>query len=174
MRSPSGVGRTRLTVAARRSDRSLMRAPVLLEVADQRRAEVAPRLLAGVDAHVLPEDLERLLPDPQRAPVGDARHRARGRERARARLDRGVHLARLDDLVRQLLGGELAPREDRLARAPVADEARQPQVRGAGDDALVARRERAAAAALADDVVGAQQELAAATDRVRLGGCDQE
>ena len=68
-----------------------MGAPVLLEVADQRGAEVADRLLAAVDRHVLAEDVERLLADPQRAPVGDAADRAgagRGRARACARSPR--------------------------------------------------------------------------------------
>ncbi len=66
------------------------------------------------------------------------------------------------------------PGEDRLARAAVADEAREPQVRGAGDDALVARREREPGAALAQDVVHAQQQLAAAADRERLGRGDPQ
>ena len=65
-------------------------------------------------------------------------------------------------------GCELAVGEDRLARAAIADEARQPQVRGAGDDPLVAGGQRAAAALLGEDVVDAQQQLAAAADRERL------
>src|SRR3954452_24059509 len=44
--------------------------PVLLEVADQRRAEVAERLLARVGGHVGAEEVQRLLARSQRAPVG--------------------------------------------------------------------------------------------------------
>ena len=40
-----------------------MRAPVLLQVADQRRREAAPGLLARVDRHVLAEPVARLLGD---------------------------------------------------------------------------------------------------------------
>src|SRR5438046_393044 len=104
MRSPSGVRRTRSTVARSWSVAALMGAPVLLEVADQRRAEVARRLLARVDRHVLAEDVERLLADPQRATVGDAGDRAGGGELGRAVRDRVVHLPRFDDLIRELLG----------------------------------------------------------------------
>src|SRR4051812_11422314 len=59
-----------------RSIAALVGTPVLLEVVDQGGAEVAECLLAGVDGHVLAERLERLLADPQRAPVGHAAHRA--------------------------------------------------------------------------------------------------
>ena len=124
-----------------RSIAALMGAPVLLEVADQRRAEVADRLLAAVRRHVLAEDVERLLADPQRAPVGDAADRARrwrGRAARRsiaASISPGATISSASSS-----GCELAAGEDRLARAAVADEARQAQVRGAGDDPLVARR----------------------------------
>ena len=84
-----------------------------------------------------------------------------GEQVGRAALERLVHLARRHDLVGQLLGRELGAGQDRLARAAVADEARQPQVRGARDDPLVARRQRAAAALLGHDVVDGQQQLAA-------------
>ena len=80
----------------------------------------------------------------------------------------GVHLARRDDVVGQLLGRELAVGEDRLARAAVPDEAREPQVRGAGDDPLVAGGERAAAALSARMWSTVEQQLAAAADRERL------
>src|SRR4051812_6670323 len=65
MRAPSGVRRTRSIVAARRSDASLVGTPVLLQVADQRGAEVTEGLLARVDAHVFAEDVERFLADSQ-------------------------------------------------------------------------------------------------------------
>src|SRR4051794_38329989 len=126
MRAPSGVRRTRSTT---RSSASLVGTPVLLEVADQRRAEVARGLLAGVDGHVLAEDVERLLPDPERAPVGCPAHRAGARQLRRAALENRIHLAVLHDLVGELLRRELGAGQDRLTRAAVADEARQAQVR---------------------------------------------
>src|SRR3954469_17389879 len=55
-----------------RSIASLVSTPVLLQVADERRAEVADGLLAGVQRHVLAERVERLLADAHRPPVGDA------------------------------------------------------------------------------------------------------
>src|SRR4051812_19702170 len=103
MRAPSGVRRTRSTVAARRSVASLVGTPVLLQVADQRGAEVAVGLLARVDAHVFAEDVQRLLADAQGAPVGDAADRAGTRELGRSPLERGVHLTARDDLVGELL-----------------------------------------------------------------------
>src|SRR3954453_8035301 len=103
---------------------TLMGAPVLLEVADQRRAEVADGLLAAVGRHVLAERVERFLADAQRFAIRDAGDRAGAREVVRGALDRRVHLPGREDVVRQLLGGELAVRQDRLSCSAIADEAR--------------------------------------------------
>src|SRR3954451_24819898 len=111
MRAPSGVRRTRSTT---RSIASLVGTPVLLEVADERGAEVADRLLAAVHGHVLAEDVERLLADAERLPVGAPAAPSGTGERSGARGDGRVHLPRLDDLVRELLGLQLGPGEDRL------------------------------------------------------------
>jgi hypothetical protein len=135
-----------------------VRAPVALEVAHERRAEVAEGLLARVQRrHVRAKDVDRLLAEAQGAPVGPRIDEARARERLHAPRDRGVDLAGLDDLVAQkvAVGGaglELAARQDRLARDAIADRARQPQVRGTGDDPLLARGQVEATAALGDDV----------------------
>src|SRR5262249_28846732 len=147
---------------------TLMGAPVLLQVADQRGAEVAERLLAGVGRHVFAKGIQRFLTNAEGPPVRDAADRARARQVGGGALDRPVHLAGRDDVVGELLGCQLAVGEDRLAGAAVADEAREPQVRRAGDDPLVAGGKRAAAAGLGEDVVDAQQQLARAADRVRL------
>src|SRR3954454_25248862 len=95
--SASNSGRATRSIAA------LVGTPVLLEVADERRAEVAGRLLAGVDRHVLPERVQRLLADPQRPPVRDADDRAGARQLPGARFEPRVHLLRRDDLVGQAL-----------------------------------------------------------------------
>ena len=75
---------------------------------------------------------------------------------------------------RRRAGLELEPRQDRLPRQPVADEARQPQVRGAGDDPLLARGQVEPAAARGDHVVDHVQQLAGAADRVGLDRRDPE
>src|SRR3954447_20843604 len=58
---------------APRSGLSLHRVPMALEVGDQRRAEMAERLLAGIERQITPEQIERFLADAEAAPVG---HRA--------------------------------------------------------------------------------------------------
>src|SRR3712207_8022022 len=49
----------------------------------------------------------------ERLAVGDPGHGAGGGQRGRAGGERGVHLPRLDELVRELLGPQLGAREDR-------------------------------------------------------------
>src|SRR5258705_12793837 len=43
--------------------------PILFEIADQRRTEMAIGLLAGIHGHVAAKRVQRLLRDAQRAPV---------------------------------------------------------------------------------------------------------
>ncbi len=54
--------------------------PVSLEVGNQRRAEVAVRLLARVDRHVAAEGVEWFLFDAQRPPVAGGADHARAGE----------------------------------------------------------------------------------------------
>ncbi len=134
---------------------------------------MAARLLEAVGRHVGAEGLERLGPDAQRAPVGGGVDQSGARQRAHARVQRGVDLARLDGLVAEQVALrrarlELAPGEDRLAGQALADGAWQAQVRGPGDDPLAARRQEQARAALGHDVVHHVQQLAGAADRVGL------
>jgi hypothetical protein len=63
---------------------------------------------------------------------------------------------------------ELQAREDRLAREPVADRPRQPEVGGARQDPLLARGEIETCAAGRDHVVDGVQDLARAADREGL------
>ncbi len=63
---------------------------------------------------------------------------------------------------------------DRLAGDAIAGEARQPQIGGARDDALLAGRQREVGAALGDHVVAHQEDLAVAADRKALDGGDPE
>src|ERR1044072_8971715 len=77
----------------------LLRVPVLFEIGDQRRAEVAIGLLARVDRHVAAELVERVLGHTKRATVaGRADDSSIGEPRHHA-VERRVHLARRDDLV---------------------------------------------------------------------------
>src|SRR3954471_12968480 len=62
----------------KRSGLAALRVPEFLEVGDQRRAEVAKRLLAGIERGVLAEGVEWLGGEAQRAPVADHADRARG------------------------------------------------------------------------------------------------
>ena len=64
--------RLRRGVPDRRSEAAAVSIPVLLEVVDERRTQVAVGLLARVRGHVLAEQVERLLADPHRGPVRDA------------------------------------------------------------------------------------------------------
>ena len=150
--------------------------PVLFEVAHERGAEMAVGLLAAERGHVLPEDVERLCPDPQRAPVPGGVHEPRARQRLDAPGDRRVHLVgRLDHLVAEQVAVrrprlELEAGEDRLPRQPVSHRPRQPQVGRAGEDPLLACREVEPRTARRDHVVDRVQDLAGAADREGLDG----
>src|SRR5690348_1641835 len=68
--SACSASRGSVSAGSQISDAALVRIPVLLEVANERWAEVAVRLLAREGGHVLAEDVERLLCDAHAAPVG--------------------------------------------------------------------------------------------------------
>ena len=92
--------------------------PVLLEVAHELRAQVTGGLLARVQRHVLPVQLERLLADPDRAAVRDRVDKPGVRQRLDPRLQRGFKLVGRDDLVaQQAASGSPAThsRPDRIA-----------------------------------------------------------
>src|SRR6187200_106191 len=74
------------------SKATLVGVPVLFEVANERRAEVAVRLLAAEGRHVLPKEVERLGADAQGAPVARGVHETRARQRLDAPADGVVHL----------------------------------------------------------------------------------
>src|SRR5262245_64689803 len=78
---------------------ALGRVPVALEVGDQRRAEMAERLLARVDREIIAEHVERLLGDADGAAVAGGTDHARTGQPGDDAVDAGVHLAWLDDLV---------------------------------------------------------------------------
>src|SRR4051812_45326551 len=69
---------------------AVLRVPERLEVGDQRRAEMAERLLARVQRGVLTEGVERLGRESQRAAIADRAHRARAGETIDHAHDRGV------------------------------------------------------------------------------------
>jgi hypothetical protein len=152
---------------------------VILEVVDERRAELAERLLAGVGGHVLAEQVERLFPDAHRGAVRGGVDEARAREGVDPAFDRRVDLVGLHDLVADQIRVGLARRpfaagQDRLASGAVAHEPRQAQVGGAGDDPLLARRQVQARATDRDHVVHDVEQLARAADRVPLDRSDPE
>ena len=82
----------RMTGPRRGADRAaalnlaLRRVPVLFQIGDQRRAEMAIGLLSGIDRHVAAERVERLFADAEGAPVaGGADHARAGEILDRAR-----------------------------------------------------------------------------------------
>src|SRR3954451_5839685 len=120
-----------------RSPRPLARVPVALEVVDQRGTVEAVGLLAGIAAHVAPEEVERLLTLAQRLAVGDEARRAGADDLRGGRLDRLVHPISRQHGVGELKAPgavcrERAVEEERLARRALADEPRQAQVGAAG------------------------------------------
>src|SRR4051812_5700417 len=112
------------------SNSALVRIPVLLEVPDERGAQMAVRLLAAVRGHVLAKDVERLRRHAHRPPVGGSVDESRAGQRLHARFPRGVHLpGRVDPLIAEQVALrrarlELEPRQDRLSRQPIANRAR--------------------------------------------------
>src|SRR5678815_4226274 len=87
-------GRKRCALGA-----AALRVPEHLEVGDQRRAEMAERLLARVQRGVLTEGVERLGRESQRAAIADRADRARPGETIDHAHDRGVDLAGRHHLV---------------------------------------------------------------------------
>src|SRR5258708_39847175 len=70
---------------------AIVRIPILFEIADQRRTEMAIGLLAGIHGHVAAKRVQRLLRDAQRAPVAHGAHGAGAGPPGNCALDRVVH-----------------------------------------------------------------------------------
>src|SRR5437870_11455551 len=103
--------------------------PVALEVGNQRRAETAIGLVARIGRAVAAEQVERLLSDPEGATIADRADRAGVGEAIDQPCQSGVHLVGPRDLVTdqpalRAVADKLALILDRLARDPVAGEAR--------------------------------------------------
>src|SRR5262249_44385689 len=118
---------------------AVLRVPVALEIADQRRAEMAIGLLAGVDLEISAQHVERLLGYAERTAVSRSAHHARIGQSVDHALDRAVHAPWLNELVAdqpslRTVAFQPALVLDRLARDAVAGEARQPHIGGAGND----------------------------------------
>src|SRR5215467_14232475 len=100
---PSMVMRERSLVVTlsfkRISLRPVLCVPEPLQVLNQRRAEMTLGLLAGIDRAIAAEHVERLLRDPERAPIADRADGARAGEPGDDALDRLVHLICLCDLI---------------------------------------------------------------------------
>ena len=95
----------------------------------------------------------------------------------RVPFDRGIHFLGGDHLVAdhspfRCVGVEHALEEDGVARELDADEARQPQIGGAGDVPLLAGRQVEVRAALGNDAVHDAEKLAAAADGEGLDSGD--
>src|SRR5262245_16775737 len=100
-------------------------------------------LLPGIDRHVAPERVERLLAGAERLAVTGGADHARARQLPDNFIQLGIDLTGRYDLVAdqpplraRALDAPLG--EDRLARDAIADEARQAQVGCAGNDAFLA------------------------------------
>src|SRR5262245_23355839 len=120
--------------------------PVLFEICNQGRAEVAVGLLTAVNRHITAESIERFFPDPESAAVAGGTHHARGREIVAYLDDRLLHLIRrCDDIANHAALGavaiESATHHDRLPCCPRANKTREAQVCGPRDNPLLARRE---------------------------------
>ena len=132
----------------------------------------AARLVAGVAAHVAPERVERLLGLAQGAAVGDEALGPALRSSAAARsiassIASGAHDLVGDQPALRAVGGNARLKKIAWRASPLADEAGQPQVRAAGDDALLAGGEVEVRPALGDDAVHDEQPLAGAADGER-------
>src|SRR5262245_61405071 len=144
-----------------------MRVPVPLEIGDEGRAETAIGLVARIGAGIAAEEIERLLPDAERAPVADGADRARIGEPLDYAIDGRVHGVARRDLVAdqtavRAVADELALVLNRLARNTVAGEARHAQIREARDDALLAGRQRQEGIIGRKHVIDREQDLAMA------------
>src|SRR3954454_7032034 len=155
------------------------RVPVLFEIADERGAEMALCLLPSVHRHVAAEQVEGLLPGTDRAPVARGAHDARAGQLFDRCIDGLVHFVVWDDFVTQhpsrgarALDAQLG--HDRLACDPVADEARQAQVRGARDDAFLAGGQREVRVFGGERVIDGEEDLAMPADRKTFDGRDPD
>src|SRR6266446_10540072 len=70
---------------------SVLSIPILFEIADQRRTEMAIGLLPGIDGHVAAKRFQRLLRDAEGAPVAHGAHGAGAAPCGNHALDRVVH-----------------------------------------------------------------------------------
>ncbi len=153
--------------------RQLLGVPVALEIGDQGRAEMAVGLLARIDREIGAEHVERLLGDAEGAPVARRADRAGAGEARDHTFQRLIHAAVRDDLVAdeapfRAVAFEPALVLDRLARDAVAGEAWQPHIGGAGNDALLARRQGHERALFGEHIVHHQERLAVPADREGL------
>src|SRR6185437_1633533 len=151
--------------------------PVPFEIRNQRGAEMALRLLARIDGAVAAEQIERLLGDAKRTAIADGADRARVGEAGDDPVDRRVHPARWYDLVAdhaafRAVAFEAAFVLNQLPRDTVADEADEPQIGQARDDAFLARGQRHVGVGRRQHVIDGQQRLAMATDGETLHGRD--
>src|SRR5260370_8388505 len=95
-----------------------LRVPIALEICDQRRTEVAIGLLARIDGKIGAEHLERLLRNPERAPVARRADRAGIGEPLDHALDGRIHVPGLDDLVAHPAAFRPVPVEPAFILAP--------------------------------------------------------
>src|SRR5262245_15087150 len=121
-----------------------LRVPVTLQVADQRRTEVAIGLLARIDREVRAEHVEWLLSDADRPPVPGRATHAGIREPSSDALHGRIHGTDVNDLVAnqpalRAVTFEPALVLNRLARDAIPGEARQPHVCGPRNDTFLAR-----------------------------------
>src|ERR1700757_1428255 len=101
-----------------------MRVPLALQIGDQRRAEMAIGLVAGVSGKIFAERIERFLADAQRAAVAHGADRTGTGQAGDDAVERRVHAARRRDLVAdqvalRAVADELALVLDRLPRDAV-------------------------------------------------------
>src|SRR6266852_3733971 len=121
--------------------------PILFEIADQRRTEMAIGLLAGIHGHVAAKHVQRLLRDAEGAPVAYCAYSAGAAQRGNRALDRIVHRARGDGFVTDESSLRTVARDSllQLNRPPgqaVASESRQPEIGSSRYDALFAGRQQ--------------------------------
>ena len=82
-----------------KSDFAVLRIPVPLKIGDERGAEVAKGLLAGVDGAIAAEKIERLLADAERSAIAERAHWTCARQAGYDALYRGIHSGGRRDLV---------------------------------------------------------------------------
>src|SRR3954451_14960998 len=126
-------------------------------------------LLARVDRKVRAEHVERLLGDAECAPVARRAHHTRIRQSRDHTFYRRIHGAGFHDLIADetafgTVAFDPALILDGLARYAISCEPRHTHVRGAGDDALLARRERQKSVARSEYVIHHKQRLAMAAN----------